>query len=67
MYRFVAGNCFVGPSAHYDAEDAFQDTFLAFARGAHNQAQRDYRPVAASSGSPHGTEGTVQGFPTSAS
>ena len=34
---------------------------------AHNQAQRDHRPVAPSSGPPHGTEGTVQGLSTSGS
>ena len=45
----------------HDVEDAFQDTFLALAKGcAHNQAQRAPPPVAPPSRHPQGTEGTVQ-------
>ena len=52
----------------HDAEDVFQDTFLALARIAHTIKHGErHRPVAPSSGPPHGTEGTVQGLPTSGS
>ena len=54
--------------AQHDAEDAFQDTFLALARMAHTIKHSErHRPVAPSNGTPHGTESTVQCLPTSVS
>ena len=48
----------------HDAEDAFQNTFLALARRGHDQERRDRGTMAPSCGAPRGEEGTVPGLAT---